>query len=262
MKATSASGPPVDREALLAYLDGYLDAQQGTDYCPNGLQVEGRREITKVVTGVSACVELFERAAAASADAILVHHGLFWRGDPRVLTGVQYRRVAALIRARINLIAYHLPLDRHIEVGNNAVGARDLGLQDLQPFCMHDGLAIGVRGVFPEPSPALAELLDRLAKLYGQHPLSFPFGPQLIKTAAFVSGGGGSCLHQAIKEEIDLFITGEAEEWSMNLAKEAGINFVAGGHYASERLGVQALGEHLRDRFGLEVEYIDVPNPV
>ncbi len=262
MKAPSPSGYPVDRDALLAYLDGYLDAQEGTDYCPNGLQVEGRREITKVITGVSACGELFERAAEANADAVLVHHGLFWRGDSRVLTGVQYRRVAALIRAGINLIAYHLPLDRHMEVGNNAVAARRLGAQGLQPFCLHDGLAIGVRGAFPEPSAALPELLDRLAEIFGQKPLSFPFGPELINSAAFVSGAGGSCLHQAVKEGIDLFITGEAEEWTMNLAKEAGINFVAGGHYASERLGVQALGEHLRDRFAFEVEYIDVPNPV
>lgn len=261
MSGNPISRSSVERDTLLTYLDDYLVAREGSDYCPNGLQVEGCPEISKLITGVSACEELFRKAADSGADAVLVHHGLFWRGDSRTLTGVQYRRIAALIRQEINLIAYHLPLDRHLEVGNNAVAARQLGLTNLQPFCSHEDLAIGVSGCFPAPTPREA-VLDQLTELYGQAPLAFPFGPGDISSVAVVSGGGGRCLHQAIAQGIDLFVTGEAEEWTMNLAKEARINFVSAGHYATERLGVRALGEHIRDRFGIDVEFIDIPNPV
>ena len=212
MAGTPISGSSVDRDTLLSYLDGYLAAREASDYCPNGLQVEGRAKINKLITGVSACEELFRRAAESGADAILVHHGLFWRGDSRTLTGVQYRRVAALIRDEINLVAYHLPLDRHFEVGNNAVAARRLGLTNLQPFCSHDGQSIGVSGCFSTPSTSLDTVLDQLTELYGQTPLTFSFGPSNISTVALVSGGGGRCLHQAIARGIDLFVTGEAEE--------------------------------------------------
>lgn len=262
MTGTPIAESSVSRDSLLTYLDDYLAAREGSDYCPNGLQVEGRAEIGKLITGVSACEELFRRAAESGADAILVHHGLFWRGDSRTLTGVQYRRVAALIRDEINLLAYHLPLDRHLEIGNNAVAAQQLGLTQVQPFCSHEGQAIGVSGRFPNPSTPLGVVLDQLTELYGQELLTFPFGPGGISTVAVVSGGGGRCLHQAIAQGIDLFVTGEAEEWTMNLAKEAEINFISAGHYATERLGVRALGEHIRDRFGIDVEYIDIPNPV
>ena len=211
---------------------------------------------------MSACEELFRQAADSGADAILVHHGLFWRGDSPTLTGVQYRRVAALIRQEINLIAYHLPLDRHLEVGNNAVAARQLGLTNLQPFCSHEGQAIGVSGYFSPASPPLEAVLDQLTELYGQAPLTFPFGPGNISSVAVVSGGGGRCLHQAIAQGIDLLVTGEAEEWTMNLAKESRSNFVAAGHYATERLGIRALGDNLRQQFGIDVEFVDLPNPI
>ena len=262
MAATPISGSSVDRDTLVSYLDDYLAAQDGTDYCPNGLQVEGCKEIGKLVTGVSACEELFRLSADSGAQAVLVHHGLFWRGDTRTLTGVQYRRVAALMQADINLFAYHLPLDRHLEVGNNAVAARQLGLENLRPFCSMDGLPIGVSGDFPRPSTPLETVLIQLTELYGQQPLTFPFGSNEVSNLAVVSGGGGRCLQQAIARGIDLFVTGEAEEWTMNLAKEARINVVAAGHYATERPGVQALGKHIGDRFGIDVEFIDIPNPV
>ena len=155
------------RDELIRYLDAYLEAGKGADYGPNGLQVEGRSEIRKVVTGVSSCTELFARAAVAGADAVLVHHGIFWRGTPYPLTGVQYRRVAALIEAGLNLIAYHLPLDRHPEVGNNALAARAFGLEDLTPFALHEGLPTGFKGRFPTPVPA-AELVDRCRRIFGR----------------------------------------------------------------------------------------------
>lgn len=250
----------IDRDELVAYLDEYLQAQ-GRDYCPNGLQVEGRQQIRKIVTGVSACLPLFARAREVEADTVLVHHGLFWEGAPRSLTGVQYRRVAELIRADLNLIAYHLPLDRHAEVGNNAVAARRLGLVDLEGFAWFDNLPIGFSGRFPEPVPA-RELVERCHRLFGQEPVAFSHGPDPVRSVGIVSGKAEREVHTALAQGLDAFVTGEATEWVMNLSREAGIHYLACGHYATERLGVQALGEHLAREFGLDVEYIDVPNPV
>jgi dinuclear metal center YbgI/SA1388 family protein len=249
----------IHREALVIYLDQYLDSR-GRDYGPNGLQVEGREEIRKIVTGVSACQDLFVRAREAGADAVLVHHGLFWEGMPRSLTGIQYRRVAELIRGEMNLLAYHLPLDRHLEVGNNAVAGRQLGLEDIEPFGLHDGLPVGVKGRFPEPIPA-AELLERSRRIYAQEPLAYMSGPDTVSTLGIISGGGQRDFYTAIEEGLDAYITGEVTEWVMNVARESRVHYLAAGHYATERFGVQALGEHLRERFGVEVEFIDVPNP-
>jgi len=249
----------VSRDALVSHLDQYLDSR-GKDYGPNGLQVEGREEIQKVVTGVSACQELFARAREAGADAVLVHHGLFWEGMPRTLTGFQYRRVAELIRGEMSLIAYHLPLDRHLEVGNNAVAGRQLGLRRIEPFGEHDGLPVGIKGLFPEPvSPE--ELVERCRRVYGQEPLAYLSGPEAISTLGVISGGGQREFYSAIGEGLDAYVTGEVTEWVMNVARETRTHYLAAGHYATERLGVRALGAHLAERFGIEVEFIDVPNP-
>ncbi|HEV8582008.1 MAG TPA: Nif3-like dinuclear metal center hexameric protein [Thermoanaerobaculia bacterium] len=250
----------IDRGALVTYLDQYLDSR-GRDYGPNGLQVEGKTEIRKLVTGVSSCQELFVRAREAGADAVLVHHGLFWEGMPRTLTGFQYRRVAELIRGEMSLIAYHLPLDRHAEVGNNAVAGREIGLFDLQPFGLHDGLPIGFKGRFLEPISA-AELVARCRRVYQQEPFTFLEGPDPVSTLGIISGGAQSDVYTAISDGLDAYITGEVSEWVMNVAREARIHYLAAGHYATERLGIRALGEHLQERFGVEVEFIDVPNPV
>jgi dinuclear metal center YbgI/SA1388 family protein len=249
----------VNRDALVSHLDQYLDSR-GRDYGPNGLQVEGREEIRKVVTGVSACQELFVRAREAGADAVLVHHGLFWEGMPRTLTGFQYRRVAELIRGEMSLLAYHLPLDRHLEVGNNAVAGRELGLRRIEPFGLHDGLPLGVKGLYPEAIPA-AELVDRCRQVYGQEPLAYLSGKDTVSTLGIISGGGQREFYTAIEEGLDAYITGEVTEWVMNVAKETGTHYLAAGHYATERLGVRALGQHLAERFGIDVEFIDVPNP-
>lgn len=264
MKTTDDSTAPaggVPRDQLLAYLDDYMDAGAGRDYCPNGLQVEGRREIGKIVTAVSACLPLFQQAREAGADAILVHHGIFWRGEDPRLTGFRHRRVAELIRSGINLLAYHLPLDRHPEVGNNAVAARLLGLEEIQPFASHDGLPLGFSGRFPSPV-APAELVRRCRDLYRQEPLTFPHGPDPVSSVGIISGSAEREVHTALAQGLDAFITGEATEWVMNTAREAGIHYLACGHYATERLGIQALGEHIAQHFGVEVEFIDIPNPV
>lgn len=251
----------VDRDTLVRYLDRFLAADQGSDYCPNGLQVEGRSRISRIVTGVSACLELFQIARQTAADAVLVHHGLFWRGDAPNLTGTQYQRVAELIRGEMSLIAYHLPLDRHLEVGNNAVAARLLALEEIRPFCDHEGLPLGVSGRLAEPVTR-DSLLERLREIFQQEPRGFFHGKDQIRTLGLVSGAGGRCFQTAIAEDLDLFVTGEAEEWTMNLAKESRTNFAAAGHYATERLGVQALGDKLRREFPVDVEFVDLPNPV
>jgi dinuclear metal center YbgI/SA1388 family protein len=251
----------IDLQALVAYLDHYLDAARGRDFGPNGLQVEGKSEIGKIATGVSACHELFVRAREACADAVLVHHGLFWDGMPRTLTGFQYRRVAELIHGEMSLLAYHLPLDRHAEVGNNAVAARRFGLTDLEPFSLYEGLPIGFKGRFPAPL-AKEELVARCSTVFGQEPLAFLAGPAEVRTLGIISGGAQRQLHDAIADGLDAYLTGEASEWVMNVAREAGIHYLAAGHYATERLGIRALGEHVAERFGVEVEFIDVPNPV
>ncbi len=253
--------PAVDRDELVSYLRDLLRSDEGQDFCPNGLQVEGRSRIRRLITGVSACRELFERARRAEADAVLVHHGLFWHGDPPVVTGVQYRRLRELIAGEINLLAYHLPLDRHPELGNNALAARAFGLGQIEPFAVHKGQEIGFRGRFEAPvSPG--ELVELCTRVYDREPLAFRSGPERVASLGIVSGGAQRDFHQAIAAGLDAYVTGEVSEWVMNVAREAGVHYLAAGHYATERLGVRALGEHLAERFGLDVAFIDVPNPV
>ena len=251
----------VDRDELVSYLDTYLDVDAGPDFCPNGLQVEGTPTIRRLVTGVSACRELFQRAREQQADAILVHHGIFWEGDSRIITGIQRRRVAELIEGNLNLIAYHLPLDRHPEVGNNAVASQRLGLSRLSPFGDYSGMSLGFSGELETPVP-IASLLERCRSVFLQEPLCFPGGPETVSTVGLISGGAESAFRQAIAAGLDAYITGEASEWVMNVAREAGTHFIAAGHYATERLGVQTLGEHLTEKFGLEVCFEEIPNPV
>lgn len=251
----------MQRDELIRYLEQLLDPKKESDYGPNGLQVEGRAEVKRVVTGVSACEELFERAVALEADAVLVHHGLFWDGTPQVLTGLQGRRVRRLLKNDLNLIAYHLPLDRHAEFGNNILAARAFGLSDIQPFALHRGAPIGFKGRFAEPvsSDRLRELCR---EIFAQDPLLLGRGPEPVRSLGIVSGGAQRELYSALADGLDAYLTGEASEWVTNIAREAGVHYLAAGHYATERLGVRRLGEHLAETFGLDVSFIDVPNPV
>ncbi len=247
---------------LVAHCDQLLDAASCRDYGPNGLQVEGTRAVRKIVTGVSACVELFERARDLGADAVFVHHGLIWRsGATEPLTGFRARRLRLLFESGIHLVAYHLPLDRHPELGNNALAAKALGLYSIEPFGLHEGQTIGFRGRYPVPISA-AELVRRCRELFGQEPLAFLSGPDPVSSLGIISGGAQGEVHQAISAGLDAYLTGEASEWVMNVAKDARIHYLACGHHATERLGIRALGEHLAERFELEHEFIDVPNPV
>lgn len=251
------------RDDLVAYLDRYLDAARDRDYCPNGLQVEGRGEVNKVVTGVSACEELFVKARQLEADAVLVHHGLFWDGQPFLLKGLMMRRVRQLVEGGMSLFAYHLPLDRHAEVGNNMLAARAFGLEQIVPFAPHRGLEIGFRGNLPRPY-AIGELALRCAEIYDQEPLVLGPGEEgrKVSSLGIVSGGAQRDFQAAIDAGCDAFLTGEVSEWVTNVARESGVHYLAAGHYATERLGVRRLGEHLAEQLGLEAVFVDVPNPV
>jgi dinuclear metal center YbgI/SA1388 family protein len=248
--------------ALIDHLDQILNPAAFQDYGPNGLQVPGRAEIEAVVTGVSAGAELFERAAAAGADLVLVHHGLFWQGPPRPLDRASKRRLQLLFEHDMSLAAYHLPLDGHREHGNNALIAAGLGCEGWEPFAYVRGAAIGVQARFPEPGIAATELVRRVGELTGREPLAFLADRSPVRTIGVVSGAGSEHLDDAIALGLDAFITGEPIERAMTRAQEAGVHYLAAGHYATETFGVRRLGELLVERFGVRHQFIDVPNPI
>jgi dinuclear metal center YbgI/SA1388 family protein len=246
----------------IAELNRLLEPQAFRDYCPNGLQVPGREDVARVVTGVSASAELFERAVTAKADLIVVHHGLFWGSSPTAIDQTMKRRLRLLFDADISLAAYHLPLDAHPEVGNNALLARSLGAEELQPFALHENRPIGFLARFPGEGITPEDLFARVTKLTARNPLVFDAGPEWVRSVAIVSGGGADYLPDAILAGADAFITGEPAERVMTQAREARIHFLAAGHYATETFGVRRLGEHLRVRFDVEHVFIDVLNPI
>ncbi len=252
----------MDLYQLVAELDETLDAEDVPDYCPNGLQVEGRPEVRRVVTAVSASRALFLRAVDREADLVLVHHGILWNGsEPPRLVGSFRERVRLLLDNDLSLVAYHLPLDRHPSLGNAAQLARRLGLEELEPFGEHHGLSVGVCGVFPSPIPA-EELFEAVALACQREPQVFGGSRHLVSSVGIVTGAAQRDYHEAVTAGLDAFITGEVSEWVMQQAAEDGVHYVGAGHYATERFGVQALGRLLAERWGLEVEYIDLPNPV
>jgi dinuclear metal center YbgI/SA1388 family protein len=247
---------------ILSFLDELLDPGGFDDYGPNGLQVPGREEVGRVVSGVSASLELFERAVAADAGLVLVHHGIFWDKAPRALTPAAAGRLRVLLTAEVNLVAYHLPLDAHPEVGNNALLADGLGAMAREPFAEHGGRAVGVAARFGEDGVDAGELFARVAEVTGRAPLVFDDGPDRVRSLGIVSGGAAGDLETAIALGLDGFLTGEPSEPAMTTAREAGVHFIAAGHYATETFGVRCLGELLAERFEVAHEFIDVPNPV
>ena len=245
---------------LIAYLDALLDPASYDDYGPNGLQVPGKDEIESVATGVSANADLFTRAREEHVDLVLVHHGLFWSGPPRPLDHASKRRLQLLFDADIALAAYHLPLDGHLEVGNNALLAAAIGATDVEPFGAHRSATIGVRARLDGIAPD--ELVARVEAATSRAPLAFTDGPDPVRSVGIVSGAGADHLDEAIAAGLDAFITGEPAERSMSRARESGVHFLAAGHYATETFGVRALGDRLAERFGLRHVFIDVPNPI
>jgi dinuclear metal center YbgI/SA1388 family protein len=244
------------RDDIVRFANELLEVHRFPEFAPPGLQVVGADEVTKLACGVSCSLELFERAAAAGAQLLLVHHGLFWRNEPLVVDRRQRGRLEALFRADITLAAYHLALDAHPEVGNNAQLAAAIGVEREAEFG-----GVGLGGRLREPT-GIAELAARVAKVVDREPLVFAEGPKVVERVAISTGGAGHDLIAAAHEGYDLFLTGEPEEPSLQTARELGIHFVAAGHHATERLGVQALARRLADEFDLDWEFLDVANPV
>lgn len=246
------------REELTRYLDDLLAVVRFRDYCPNGLQVEGRDTVRRIVVGVTACQALVDAAIARDADAILVHHGWFWRGEDGRVTGIRKARLQALLGHDINLFGYHLPLDSHAEFGNNAQLAKRLGWLAEGRFGEQD---IGWFGRVGAPT-TLADLATHIGAVLQRAPQVIGAADRPITRIAWCSGGAQSYFEQAIALGVDAYLSGEISEQTVHLARESDVAYIAAGHHATERYGVQALAAHLNERFGLACEFVDIDNPV
>lgn len=246
---------------LLCYLTDLLQPDKIRDYCPNGMQVEGKQSIGKVVTGVTASQALIDAAIDVQADAILVHHGYFWQGEAPCIQGMKRHRLKALLQHDINLFAYHLPLDVHPLLGNNAQLASMLEI-DVEGGLERDNLnSVPQRGRLATPC-SLAQFAARVEAQLDRKPLLQGPMDKLISTVGWCSGGGQSYIELAAQQGLDLYLSGEVSEPTIHIARETNTAFIAAGHHATERYGVKALGEHLAAEFNLDVEFIDIDNPV
>ena len=250
----------VDRDQVHRALDEELNSAAFNDYCPNGLQVEGSAVISRLVSGVTASQALIDRALELEADAILVHHGYFWRGEDPCLVGMKGRRVSALIRANINLFAYHLPLDNHPTLGNNAGLGRALKFSSWKRLKECDPGYPVFTGKYKE-SRLLYEVSQDLSEVLGRSVTIVGEADTAIRSVAWCTGGGQGYIDDAADAEVDLFITGEISEQTVHVARERNIAFIAAGHHATERFGAKALGEWLAKKFGIEHEFVDIDSP-
>jgi len=249
----------VARDTLTRYLDELLKPEGFKDYCPNGLQVEGRSEITRVVCGVTANQALLDMAVTERADAILVHHGWFWRGEGGAVTGIKRNRLKTLLVSDINLYAYHLPLDAHPALGNNAGLAKAAGWAQTGVFGEQ---SLGCLGE-PGAGATVASIAADLARAVGREPFVLAeTGDQPIRRIAWCTGGAQSYFEAAINAGADAFVTGEVSEPMVHLSRETGVAYFAAGHHATERFGVQALGADIASRFGVAVTFLEVDSPV
>lgn len=251
----------VQREEITTYLDTLLNVSAFDDYCPNGLQVEGRQDINKIIGGVTASQDLINAAILHGADTLLVHHGYFWRGeDPRVI-GMKHKRLSSLLDAGINVLAYHLPLDAHPVLGNNAQLAKLLDLKITGSFGKGGGPDIGLVGELPVRVTANA-FADQVTKKLGREPLLIPGGKDPIHTIAWCTGAAQGFIEQAAALGVDAYLTGEISEQTVHEARELGIHFFSAGHHATEKGGVMALGAHLAEMFDISFQFEDIENPV
>ena len=248
--------------SIITALDERLTPAEFEDLGPNGLQVPGGDEVTKVVTGVTAQRELIERAVAEGAQLVLVHHGLFWDFHPTGLTPVLAERLRPLFKHDVALAGYHLPLDAHHELGNNAILADRLGCERHEAFGTYRDQKIGRAGTFPGDGIPASELFERVREVTARVPTVFDGGPERVRRIGIVSGSGADTLPEASALGLDALLTGEPREHVMADAREAGIHFIAAGHYATETFGIRALGDWLERRFGVEHLWIDIPNPI
>lgn len=243
---------------LLDYTGQILQVARFKDYCPNGLQVEGRSEVARLVTGVTASLSLLEAAREQGADLVMVHHGYFWRNEDARIVGIKQKRIKLLLESGMSLAAYHLPLDAHQELGNNAQLARQLGFvvdgwTGEQDLIAYGRTAVEMTGSMLRQH--ISRILDREAILLGP-------GEKPIRKVAWCTGGAQGYMEQAIALGVDAYISGEVSEQNLHLANEAGVVYIGAGHHATERYGIQALGAHLQNRFNLEHHYIEINNPV
>lgn len=251
---------------ITTHCDALLHPDQFLDYGPNGVQVPGADEVAVIATGVTASLELISRAAAHGADLLIVHHGLIWDWDPRTIDRLLADRLKALFAHDMSLAMYHICLDAHPDLGNNARLAQALGAQQIDPFGRHGDRTIGVVATFAGEGIPIAELRERVSTATGQRPFCWESGPPVVRRLGMVTGAGAMegtrWLRDSARAGFDAYLTGEATEHTMMEARELGIHFVAAGHYATETFGVRALGQHLAERFDVEHVFIDIPNPV
>ena len=249
------------RDEILAFLDGELETHRYRDYAPIGLQVIGAERVERVASAVSSTLEVFDRAAVEGAQLLLVHHGMLWDNEPRVVGRVLRRRLERLFAADITLAAYHLPLDGHQRIGNNARLADELRLRVDGWFSEHGGIPLAVRGTLAAGVP-LQTLAERVSQVVGRVPIAFTGGPERVRTLAICSGRPGGIAREAAAVGADVLLTGEPQEDFRALARELGMSIICAGHHATETLGVRAAGELVSERFALEHVFIDAPNPV
>lgn len=250
----------IERQQLVTLIDEKLNSARIKDYCPNGLQVEGKASISTIVTGVTASQALLEQAVALGADAVLVHHGYFWKNEAMPVTGMKKRRLALLLQHDINLLAYHLPLDVHAELGNNAQLGKLLGISQSEAVLTAEPLGVLQQGQLATAT-ALADIAAQLRQVLGREVLVEDAGIGLVKQIAWCTGGGQGYIEQAAAAGAQLFVTGEVSEQTIHVARELGIHFIAAGHHATERYGIKALGEYLAAELGLKVHFVDIANP-
>ncbi len=248
-------------ERLRGELDAIMEPWRFADYCPNGLQVEGCQKIQRVVSGVTACQALIDAAIETDADALLVHHGYFWKGESPIITGMKRHRIASLLEHNINLFAYHLPLDAHPQLGNNAQLALRLGIDVEGSLEPGNASAVGNVGSLAQPL-RVADLVKRVESALGRQVLHVGDVADEVSRVAWCTGGAQGYIDQAVAVGADVYITGEASEQTVHIAREEGIHFIAAGHHATERYGVQALGEEIARRLELEHRFVDIDNPV
>ena len=246
---------------LVNYTNELLDIHQFSDYCPNGLQVEGKSELQKIVSGVTASQAMVDATIDAGADALLVHHGYFWKGENPCITGMKKKRLARLLDANVSLLAYHLPLDAHPELGNNAQLAQLLGFKAEGKFGRGPGDQLGVFGSLDSPLSPEALIAHIQTKL-GRAPQHIAGSASEIGSIAWCTGAAQGYIEQAVGTGVDAFVSGEISEQTVHVARETGIHFYAAGHHATERYGVQAVGEHLAGHFSISHQFIDIDNPV
>ncbi|MCY4472221.1 MAG: Nif3-like dinuclear metal center hexameric protein [Kistimonas sp.] len=251
----------MELHALVDLINAELESRHFQDYCPNGLQVEGRSAVRKLLTGVTACEALIDEAIAWQADAVLVHHGYFWKNESPRVVGAKKRRLQKLLQHDISLLAWHLPLDAHPELGNNAELARQLGLSVTGPLDPDERHPIGCIGRVQTPLTAAA-LGEKLHQILGREPLIIDGGDHPIETLGWCTGAAQGFISKAVVAGVDAFISGEISESTVHCAREEGIHYFAAGHHATERGGVMALGRWLEASQGLQCRFVDIPNPV